>query len=157
VRDVSELQINQSYSNPISGTSRAPQKEGIMKSIWDGWERQAFGIDNDGQGGNCAMGYLMRLNGRIGLFEFVRVQARLAAVAAYIKQHYELPDSHVHERFGGTYYPKKSPEDTIVYANNNLRLTPDDFRRIDIETQIQAGMPDVERLLESVEEEVPVG
>lgn len=43
----------------------------------------------------------------------------------------------------------------IIYANNTLRLTPEDFRRIDRETQIQAGMEAVRKLVDQPVE-VPV-
>jgi hypothetical protein len=33
---------------------------------------------------------------------------------------------------------------TIVSANNDLKLTPEDFRRIDRETQIEAALKSIE-------------
>lgn len=31
-----------------------------IKSIWDGWEKQAFGVRDDGHGSNCALGWIDR-------------------------------------------------------------------------------------------------
>jgi len=119
-----------------------------MKSIWDGWTKQTFHVATDDQGGFCARGWYILGGGRVSSAE--RNEAELR-IGKYIQQNYELPDEYRHPNGGRLQFPKTVAAHAIIYANNELKLTPNDFRRIDIETQIAEGMPAVEKLVESVE------
>lgn len=120
-----------------------------IKSIFDGWQYQCFftrfnGIER------CANGFLLDQwsNGLLTSNEVYSIYHR---IGRFIQKNYTLPEKHVHE---GTYEclrPKRNHLHAIVYANNNLKLTPDDFRRIDRETQLAEGMAAVEKLVNECE------
>lgn len=116
-------------------------ENGQPASIWDGWEKQ-FRFPADGpmiggpirDGWDCAITWI----GERGLF---KAQPTLERVANFIKQNYEIPCD------------RCWPSMVIVYANNVLGLTPDDFRRIDRLTAIEEM---ARKLVESAEgTEVP--
>lgn len=115
-----------------------------LKSIWDGREKQCFFRGSDG-GASCAAIYPSFSAGARETFE---------RVAKSIRTRFDLPGLHIHEESRARMHPRTSAWDTIVYANNVLKLTPEDFRRIDRETQIAAAMPKVEALVESACEAV---
>lgn len=113
-----------------------------MNSLWDGWTNQFYGdtcsdlpeVIPDADS-NCALTWLWFERG-MNWNERVAVAERIAPA---IRAAYSVPAEY-------------GPIGVLIYANNTLRLTPDDFRRIDLLTQQEsAGMPAVEALVESVE------
>ena len=100
-----------------------------VKSIWDGWKTQLFGQWSDYKGGYCALGYI---DGASGYSETIN------RVADYIRRNYDLPDN---GSWADGYRnrldlrPNGSASSVIIYANNILKFSPEDFRRIDILTQ----------------------
>lgn len=105
-------------------------ENGQPRSIWDGWEKQIYFRAADGNGGFCARGFTA---GQC----FEAVDETEARVGRYIQQHYELPQTHELWFDGFELKPCTKPVHAIVYANDSLKLTPDDFRRIDRETQME--------------------
>jgi len=72
-------------------------------------------------------------------------------IGTYIQQHYPMPVDYVHPRSQVTLKPQENLFAAIVYANNELKLTPDDFRYIDrltlwqkMQQQIDAIVPEPE-------------
>lgn len=104
-----------------------------IKSIW---EKQITWRRDDGQGGHCALGWLDATLGRSLLHEDVPAVHR---VAAYLRANYSGP----------MFQDSFRDAAVIATANNLLPLTPEDFRRIDRETQIAEGMAKVNELLDS--------
>lgn len=121
-----------------------------LKSIFDGWQHQAYGTRNDGHGNRCALGWLDFTSGYGSGDVGIHVDA-VARIARYIKSHYPNVCDLVNtaELYG-------SASQTLAVANNALGLTPQQFRAIDYESQIAEGMAAVERLVNDVPEAVHV-
>lgn len=118
-----------------------------IKSIWQGWTNQCYGRTRDGEGGNCAIGYLLEV-GTLQAQQWVDLaNPHVNRIGAYIQRNFELP-----ETFDGWMRPSTDESDAIVYANNVLRLTPQQFRDIDIASQLEAA---VKPLVDSVEVSKP--
>lgn len=115
--------------------------EGIP-SIFDGWKKQIIHRSTDGNGAFCANGWIRQT----GDFRFL--DPSIARVAGRIRRQYILPNVYAHPNGGD--WPLFGDSDTdvavLAYANNELKLTPDDFRRIDRETQIEAALKSIEQL-----------
>lgn len=111
-----------------------------IKSIWDGWQNQfrrsqinAYDYwTSDNWPATCAMGFI----------GFNRADL-VERVAAHILREFQLEDI---ASIG--LYQFSRPDNVIIFANNELHLTPEDFRRIDRETQIEAV---TKPLIDSVE------
>lgn len=101
----------------------------IPASIWDGWEKQSNFAD-DGES-KCAFMYVRPKGVPVMLFPQALADA-LCRVNNYICDHYDLPETWMR------YSLDRDGYGAIFYANDVLKLTPNDFRRIDIETQIEA-------------------
>lgn len=112
-----------------------------LKSVWDGWKDQCrynmvksavklFGFTFRPQA-HCAIGYLFD-------FQSSTVSAKssevLKKVGRYIQLHHDLPHIYHHPN-GMTMHPDTGLWDAVIYANNELQLTPDQFREIDRLTQ----------------------
>ena len=107
-----------------------------LTSIWDGWEKQFFGTVHTNKeplndeffsdGYRCAVLYPRNCFS-------AESQATFARVAPYIVKHYGEP-----EECG------LNPLAVVMWANNHLRLTPDQFREIDRLTQIAEGLAAIE-------------
>lgn len=116
-----------------------------IESIWDGWERQAFGRRFDGNGASCALGYLQDsedvyfISDPVKRAAMLRVAGHIAATFPQVCDLANICSSAEGVRGG---------EIAIAVANNVFRLTPDQFRQIDIDLQIEAVS---KPLIESVE------
>ena len=108
---------------------------GQIPSLWDGWEKQCYFRLRDHTGATCAMGFIYK-GGNVG-----EEDEKLERIGIYLRQHYSIPN----ER---TVYPHWT---AITYANNWLRLTPEQFREIDRLSKIEAV---VKPLVDSVEQEL---
>ena len=119
-----------------------------LTSLWDGWTNQCFGAPVDYHGKRCATNYAS-LRSRTTAGKAKAVTELYERVADHLRTRYDIPATFSIQSRTATYTGFRSRNnDVIIYANDVLRLTPDDFRRIDIETQIAAA---VEPLVESVE------
>lgn len=123
--------------------------EGIP-SIWDGWEEQIKWL-RFGDGGRCALGWVDHCV--YGSEQWLHsaenepcIHPVYRRVAEYIKQRYVIPDDVLAHR--------DEPVAVIAYANNELGLTPEDFRRIDRLTQYEEGMRQIEQQIEEVRHDV---
>lgn len=108
-------------------------------SIWDGWERQCFGVFDTGEA-TCARGYARR---RVIAFDdthesltdvYRRVAAHITERIVQTVPWIAMPDVTTKDL-----YFHMSPTDqaitVIVHANDYFGFTPDDFRHIDRLTQ----------------------
>jgi hypothetical protein len=113
-----------------------------IKSIWDGWEKQLYGSYGKGEGATCAQGYIMFHNKAVDCVQ----NETYTRVAAYIREHFNVPVTYngLHPRGDNPYCDLHC----IVYANNVLELTPEQFREIDRLTQIEAA---VKPLVDSID------
>lgn len=120
-----------------------------IKSIWDGWEKQIFGLKSDGRGGFCAMGwaYMQKSPGP----SFDAITAR---VGRYVQSTMNPPDIYHVDGVSKEYHPSASPVHAIIWANNTGQLNCDQFREIDRLTQIEAVS---KPLIDSAEIAVGVG
>lgn len=116
-----------------------------IKSIWDGWEKQCYGKLDDRAGGCCARGYLIK---QVFPFFWDVEREVYARVVPYIREHYSLP---LEDEDG---FDMGDDSICIVYANNVLKLTPEQFREIDRLTRVEAVS---KPLIDSVEIAVGVG
>ena len=114
-----------------------------IKSIWDGWEKQLYGCYKDDSGGACALGAAPWGNA-------CRRAETLARVAAYIRTHYPMPWGFVDEF--NSRLSERDDVTVIVYANNTLKLTPEDFREIDRQTQVDEALKSIEAMLPDLPE-----
>lgn len=112
-----------------------------LESIWNGWEKQCFYRGSHGDA-RCAAIYPNFSADSVKTFD---------RVAKYLRVMFALPDVHIHEVSKALMRPQLDSWDAIVYANNVLKLTPEQFREIDRATQLAEGMAAVERLVDSVE------
>ena len=118
-------------------------------SLWDNWKHQCYNMLHDEQGAHCAMGYLMATH----YADYAQVYLfKLEPIAKLIRELYQIPATYYHPG-GGALRPGTHSVDCIVYANNVLRLTPEEFREIDIAAQVDAA---VRPLVELVEVEMEV-
>lgn len=104
-----------------------PEVLGPTESYFDGWENQCFGKLAD-NGAHCAYGWL-----RVKHPE-VEVDDIMVRIGLYVQSNYVLPATHD----SGGYMPNQpriNAHHATLYANDVLRLTPADFRRIDILTR----------------------
>jgi hypothetical protein len=118
-----------------------------LKSIWDGWRRenQFYGslysdlppVNADCAGYQCAVIYPQSTP--ISDAEEAEMKKTFRRVATYIREKYPIPASLTRD------------VSVLIHANNQLRLTPAQFRRIDRETQIAEGMTKVRELVDAVE------
>ena len=102
-------------------------------SIWDGWTRQCYYTMYDqNTDSHCATGWVTGKLGRPAIFK---------RVADYIREKYNL---HGPIKVTDPDYVWNSDMDmdvdvhVIIYANNALRLTPEEFRSIDRLTQVES-------------------
>lgn len=103
-----------------------------IKSIWDGWEKQCFFHCNTDDGKQCAMDYIAFACGGI----YANTKRR---IAAFVRENYPKPGhDEVTPHWDGTLEFDNAM--VVIYANNVLKLTPEDFRRIDRETQIEEAL-----------------
>lgn len=117
-----------------------------IRSIWDGWERQVNDASTDD--GECALNFL-----------FSRSLARDAWIAVgrvgeYIQRTMNPPMEWWPKHAVRPQYPATNEYDAVMWANDVLRLTPDQFRQIEINLQVEAVS---KPLIESVEIAVGVG
>lgn len=91
----------------------------MKTSLFEGWTKQLYHRLADDKGGYCALGWLNHIQviGRITIGEYMDACDR---IGDYIKTHYTLPFNHCPSGGGA-----------IVYANNVLKLTPEQFAEID--------------------------
>jgi len=117
---------------------RAPQERVVMnkiKSIWDGWGKQLFGELFDGKGGFCAIGWYDANARHLSVPPEV-----VERVASAIRKQYVLPTGRCSDMYGNSLYPSHDGFHAVIYANNVLRLKPEEFRKIDRESQIGAAV-----------------
>lgn len=102
--------------------------ENEIKSVFDGWELQCYGdlsaVHEDGIA-RCAVGWLFHVGYRRAVRE---------RISAYIQRHYDIPRDQWPDR-----------EDSVmIYANNVLKLTPEQFREADRRSQIAEALTALE-------------
>ena len=120
-----------------------------LTSLWDGWTKQCFGAAADYHGKRCATRYAS-LRSMATTGKAKAVTELYERVAGHLRTRYDIPATFSIQSHTTIYTGFRSRNaDVIIYANDVLRLTPDDFRRIDLETQIAAA---VEPLVESANE-----
>ena len=106
-----------------------------LKSIWDGWKKQCYYRFKDGDA-FCAMGYIGLGTDTDWDGVLKTHESTLMRVAAKIVED--------HPETASGFYGNDDvcwAWDVIASANNDLKLTPADFRRIDRETQREKGEP----------------
>jgi hypothetical protein len=118
----------------------------VPGSIWDGWKHQCYGVFTDGKA-RCARGWIVA--SKNGLFivdereDDPRVVDTYRRVAAWLRREILTPFT-----INDGKRIDIDDVEAIVIANNWLRLTPEQFRQIDRETQIAEA---AEKLIASVE------
>lgn len=120
----------------------------MLPSIWDGWEKQCRFLFGGHGGPSCAQGWLGG-SGHVA----ATYNGTYARIARYLRDNYSIPRGAVriypdpedrHYSYSsqlfqhGQHLDMAHDGQVIAYANNELKLTPDDFRRIDRLTQWQA-------------------
>lgn len=108
-----------------------------IKSIWDGWQKQCFGELWNSYGETCARGFIVQHEGEHSDLTRETYQR----VANYISREFEIVACDECCRSMSTWLKAMC---IIVRANNELKLTPEEFRAIDRETQIEAALKSIE-------------
>lgn len=116
-----------------------------LESIWD--QNQCFGLLASG-GAYCAVGYLYYV---AGCHSPVHEDPSLVAVGRYIQKHWrDIPETYKHPINGCIQHPRAIPIDAIIYANNELRLTPEQFREIDRLVQYEAQLAQLAQQVDGI-------
>lgn len=112
-----------------------------IPSIFDGWEKQCYDETCNSDGASCAVEYARKV---------IPLRAErhqhFRRIRDYLLQHYDIPVIYEHP-YEGVFHPHKKVSHAVVYANNVLKLTPEDFRRID---RLTAMEEIARKLVESV-------
>lgn len=99
-----------------------------MKSIFDGWTKKVEGTTCDGEGGQCARGFLhgiIRRNG--GVQSVLECEVR---IGKWIQANMNPPES------GSPWDdPQHDPICALIWANNTKALDIEGFKLVDLLTQ----------------------
>ncbi len=97
-----------------------------VHTLFDGWTKQAFNWPTDYAGGKCVVSHLGTV-----------MTVRVGEFAKHLAKKYEIPinvqvrtDRQLKVLSG-----KDFPVNVLIYANDKLKLTPQDFVTADLEYQ----------------------
>lgn len=114
-----------------------------IPSIWDGWERQCYGLLGDDDGRQCARGFVIDFRMLAGgrSHEGPKREDAADAVDAYRRIMNYMVARRLWPRcnYWGFFPHDCTPMCFVVHANNVLKWTPDDFRFVDRLTQMQSA------------------
>lgn len=109
-----------------------------VKSIFDGWKRQCKGWWTDYKGGRDVLGWLNDIHAVVDHNAYLQIMEDLKGYTDFLSAKYHIPKG-ISFRSGHSLVQRWGPDDyptnVLVYANDVIGLTPEDFRHADLEYQ----------------------
>ncbi len=109
-------------------------------SVFDGWTRQCWDDTTDWNGGRDVWGFLIDKYGRPAR-DTTFLVALLGPFTEWLQQRLDLaPEFKYHNikrSLTFIYGPEAFPLNVLLYANDHLRLTPEEFRSLELEFQFE--------------------
>ena len=111
-----------------------------VSSIFDGWTKQCFGELTDYAGGSCVWGFLIRKYG-MRARDTKYLTELVGPFAEWLRKELDLPAEwsyhSIKRSLTFVYGPETFPLNILIYANDELKWTPDDFRTAELSFQFE--------------------